>query len=129
MCRIGELGIAVEGDDRVAVPLLPQALRGRGRQRGASVAAPFREVATRQEADGAQQRDRDRLSVVEDRVLAEPIYAQGKTARRAADGDEVVKARVRGRGLDPPGADLERSEEHTSELQSRGHLVCRLLLE
>src|SRR5690625_6150375 len=26
------------------------------------------------------------------------------------------------------GADL-RSEEHTSELQSRGHLVCRLLLE
>src|SRR5690625_6245793 len=25
--------------------------------------------------------------------------------------------------------DMERSEEHTSELQSRGHLVCRLLLE
>src|SRR5439155_20337722 len=24
---------------------------------------------------------------------------------------------------------LHRSEEHTSELQSRGHLVCRLLLE
>src|SRR5437870_7551540 len=24
---------------------------------------------------------------------------------------------------------LARSEEHTSELQSRGHLVCRLLLE
>src|SRR5437870_6869228 len=28
---------------------------------------------------------------------------------------------VKGRGV--------RSEEHTSELQSRGHLVCRLLLE
>src|SRR5439155_3556754 len=28
----------------------------------------------------------------------------------------------------PPGT-FERSEEHTSELQSRGHLVCRLLLE
>src|SRR5437870_10290358 len=29
-----------------------------------------------------------------------------------------------------PGGDLAgRSEEHTSELQSRGHLVCRLLLE
>src|SRR2546422_5914267 len=26
-------------------------------------------------------------------------------------------------------ADVERSEEHTSELQSRLHLVCRLLLE
>src|SRR5439155_26264478 len=24
---------------------------------------------------------------------------------------------------------INRSEEHTSELQSRGHLVCRLLLE
>src|SRR5690625_5610842 len=24
---------------------------------------------------------------------------------------------------------VKRSEEHTSELQSRGHLVCRLLLE
>src|SRR5690625_6150536 len=28
-----------------------------------------------------------------------------------------------------PVALLDRSEEHTSELQSRGHLVCRLLLE
>src|SRR5690625_6367291 len=27
------------------------------------------------------------------------------------------------------GRRQERSEEHTSELQSRGHLVCRLLLE
>src|SRR5690625_6359642 len=26
-------------------------------------------------------------------------------------------------------ATFDRSEEHTSELQSRGHLVCRLLLE
>src|SRR3712207_8886571 len=34
---------------------------------------------------------------------------------------------------DPPDVDLdlcsERSEEHTSELQSRQYLVCRLLLE
>src|SRR5690625_5760710 len=27
------------------------------------------------------------------------------------------------------GFPYSRSEEHTSELQSRGHLVCRLLLE
>src|SRR5205809_4403920 len=35
-------------------------------------------------------------------------------------------------GLEPALADLQghdRSEEHTSELQSRLHLVCRLLLE
>src|SRR5690625_405188 len=31
--------------------------------------------------------------------------------------------------LDDVFAHLGRSEEHTSELQSRGHLVCRLLLE
>src|SRR5437660_7262753 len=29
----------------------------------------------------------------------------------------------------PGGRVPTRSEEHTSELQSRGHLVCRLLLE
>src|SRR5690625_6173391 len=28
-----------------------------------------------------------------------------------------------------PAVLTDRSEEHTSELQSRGHLVCRLLLE
>src|SRR5690554_7020193 len=31
--------------------------------------------------------------------------------------------------LDEAKAVRERSEEHTSELQSRPHLVCRLLLE
>src|SRR6266702_3752252 len=30
--------------------------------------------------------------------------------------------------VEPPSKPV-RSEEHTSELQSRGHLVCRLLLE
>src|SRR5690625_6111096 len=31
--------------------------------------------------------------------------------------------------VNPNRVRLIRSEEHTSELQSRGHLVCRLLLE
>src|SRR3989442_9494742 len=31
--------------------------------------------------------------------------------------------------LNPDGHSDRRSEEHTSELQSRPHLVCRLLLE
>src|SRR5437660_2959224 len=43
--------------------------------------------------------------------------------RTGADLRRLPKARV-GRRTDP-----SRSEEHTSELQSRGHLVCRLLLE
>src|SRR2546429_4156488 len=33
------------------------------------------------------------------------------------------------RGLELGAVDFVRSEEHTSELQSRLHLVCRLLLE
>src|SRR5690625_6195862 len=32
-------------------------------------------------------------------------------------------------GPESPWSLRPRSEEHTSELQSRGHLVCRLLLE
>src|SRR2546429_5873223 len=38
---------------------------------------------------------------------------------------EAVQEAACGRALAPVG----RSEEHTSELQSRLHLVCRLLLE
>src|SRR5690625_5681052 len=37
--------------------------------------------------------------------------------------------RAPGRGDGPQLPLQRRSEEHTSELQSRGHLVCRLLLE
>src|SRR2546422_3872951 len=45
---------------------------------------------------------------------------------RACPGDRTDRRRR------PDGEDqleLDRSEEHTSELQSRLHLVCRLLLE
>src|SRR5690625_7068149 len=38
------------------------------------------------------------------------------------------EVRATGQELDQH-AEQQRSEEHTSELQSRGHLVCRLLLE
>src|SRR6185503_20488278 len=42
-----------------------------------------------------------------------------------------LKRSVRRTGLSRAGTDIwsPRSEEHTSELQSRLHLVCRLLLE
>src|SRR5437870_7656777 len=42
------------------------------------------------------------------------------------DGSDRCPARKR---CSQPPAPTPRSEEHTSELQSRGHLVCRLLLE
>src|SRR5690625_6674897 len=55
----------------------------------------------------------------------------------SSDGEEapwrIIAADSRAAPRRPTGRDLrdarERSEEHTSELQSRGHLVCRLLLE
>src|SRR5690554_7777261 len=40
-------------------------------------------------------------------------------------GVSVIEQNLDTQGLD----NFERSEEHTSELQSRPHLVCRLLLE
>src|SRR5690348_17445382 len=39
------------------------------------------------------------------------------------------KARVARKGMGKSGGARVRSEEHTSELQSPVHLVCRLLLE
>src|SRR3712207_7639770 len=47
--------------------------------------------------------------------------------RDAGPGDERVLAALRGERA--AGHRDDRSEEHTSELQSRQYLVCRLLLE
>src|SRR5439155_20403444 len=54
-----------------------------------------------------------------------PIYAplSFRSLNRHGDPIEYGIARQRFDVL------FNRSEEHTSELQSRGHLVCRLLLE
>src|SRR5690625_5324045 len=40
--------------------------------------------------------------------------------------DAVLHGEVQKPGLGPLHTEFDRSEEHTSELQSRGHLVCRL---
>src|SRR5690554_7593009 len=67
-----------------------------------------------------------------DVFFREAIYASDMLL---PDGISVVLAMriLKGEKLKKiAGADLfhyERSEEHTSELQSRPHLVCRLLLE
>src|SRR2546429_6235956 len=50
------------------------------------------------------------------------LAALGEEVPQAGGRDDVEHA---GRAAEH----LERSEEHTSELQSRLHLVCRLLLE
>src|SRR5690625_5950588 len=49
------------------------------------------------------------------------LYVKGKEPAKQQPDPE--------KNTEPDTSDQERSEEHTSELQSRGHLVCRLLLE
>src|SRR5437868_9917373 len=53
-------------------------------------------------------------------------FQSGQNARLARDHDCYY---LRVRGHHRVGCDVARSEEHTSELQSRFDLVCRLLLE
>src|SRR5438045_4462123 len=56
--------------------------------------------------------------------------ADGTRRDQGANGDRPADRFRRGAGLDRIGGQAgERSEEHTSELQSLRHLVCRLLLE
>src|SRR5690625_3413078 len=71
--------------------------------------------------------------------LAQLLAAEGIDVTQATLSRDLVELqaeKVRGTGgglvywLPPEGGSPRpRSEEHTSELQSRGHLVCRLLLE
>src|SRR3712207_6995883 len=56
-----------------------------------------------------------------------PERARADAVERALFADEGAVERD-GLGRDAQGL-LQRSEEHTSELQSRQYLVCRLLLE
>src|SRR3712207_7491080 len=54
----------------------------------------------------------------------------GSRVRRVRLQDVVLGPRALvDRAVDLVGGDVHRSEEHTSELQSRQYLVCRLLLE
>src|SRR3712207_8256312 len=76
-----------------------------------------------------------RSGTAEGRAIAETLAAQGRVApilslagltEAQAPADVVVR---RGGFGGVGGLAVYRSEEHTSELQSRQYLVCRLLLE
>src|SRR2546422_2536232 len=57
-----------------------------------------------------------------------PLWLNGSTTDRRTLGSSITSFSA----IDLPSSSrrkLNRSEEHTSELQSRLHLVCRLLLE
>src|SRR2546429_4242942 len=96
-------------------------------------------------AGAAQGRTRQRKGLRRNMVKSVAVIGRGKlgapiAACFAARGFRVeavdlnsTKVEAINRGVAPvhePGLqELMRSEEHTSELQSRLHLVCRLLLE
>src|SRR5204862_6580299 len=64
-------------------------------------------------------------------VLAQPVIDSADRIRRvvaAVISLDEINTTFKSVDL-PRGATLTRSEEHTSELQSRRELVCRLLLE
>src|SRR5690625_5381190 len=60
-------------------------------------------------------------------ISGSPPAPRRRSARRS--GWTPVRSSPTPSGLGVDAAVHGRSEEHTSELQSRGHLVCRLLLE
>src|SRR6266567_3606090 len=81
----------------------------------------------------ARQVERDRAAAFGERRLGEhPAVEVGAKAMHQHDRGRLPGAEIEDPQLLAAGIDVareERSEEHTSELQSQSNLVCRLLLE
>src|SRR5699024_12834443 len=97
---------------------------------GARLLPALRSFPTRRSSDLRPQADTHRRS--HDRALhQEGVGVPGRDGSATA-GAATAGALWRWRGADANGGVMvleTRSEEHTSELQSRFDLVCRLLLE
>src|SRR5690625_3933104 len=91
--------------------------------RGAALVSPENTLASFRRAldDGAQLLECD----VHLSADGELVVMHDQTIDRTAEASSPLRS---GAIAELTRAEL-RSEEHTSELQSRGHLVCRLLLE
>src|SRR3712207_7906501 len=74
------------------------------------------------------QNARVALAVALHRVLVQNLDNLAQANLRGRPREPVAALRAARRG-DESGLVQKRSEEHTSELQSRQYLVCRLLLE
>src|SRR5256884_2173557 len=68
-------------------------------------------------------------SQIPDEVAFERLRRRAELEGRADDTDEAIQRRLENYHRETEPLIEYRSEEHTSELQSRLHLVCRLLLE
>src|SRR5206468_9337845 len=73
------------------------------------------------------------MSSVQRRSLVRDLFVSAalrfRTLRRSLRVPDLLLDEDEGAGHGRPRGPDERSEEHTSELQSRSDLVCRLLLE
>src|SRR2546422_10621015 len=87
------------------------------------------ERASEREVINAQP---ERGGAVEDRFAADRlvgIHRDWAAGLGVEEGCAALVLSANEDGVRVPGGIVARSEEHTSELQSRLHLVCRLLLE
>src|SRR5437870_13204203 len=121
-CDSGRSGAAVDGAQaRAELELRSSGARGQS-QPGVS------DVHAHRDRNGARRQDLGKVGT--------SPGEQNRGADSSATGGDCLSTSCGGREKDAPryngnGSEhsLSRSEEHTSELQSRGHLVCRLLLE
>src|SRR5206468_10719027 len=98
----------------------PPPLQGRVKRVGVYAARPPRpppSFPTRRSSDLILER------------IAEIVYDDPREACRERPGERHDKGQIEQRTRDPRTDARRRSEEHTSELQSRSDIVCRLPLE
>src|SRR6266498_5835613 len=100
---------------------------GKGRWSQSSLMrSAFSSVCARKRS-GIADLSRHILRLVRSVVLA-ALERQQKESSDSRSGRHLGIDEAHSHGCRRPGL-RDRSEEHTSELQSRPHLVCRLLLE
>src|SRR5439155_12589448 len=142
--RFGLQQVELAVQERAARELTGLGRAGTRQDKGGDARGGNEEPAVRRDLHQILARERARPGKARRQDLIERLAAGGvdeaRAARRAgrrreewaeATGRDVERPRAgkteqRQRGTAGRGG---RSEEHTSELQSRGHLVCRLLLE
>src|SRR5436305_5005155 len=71
-----------------------------------------------------------KYAVVIPAMPAPTTHTSARVSSASADSDGITAVAIQTEVVSPELLfKVPRSEEHTSELQSRPHLVCRLLLE
>src|SRR5690625_4436661 len=111
----------IAGDGTTTATVLAQALVNEGLRLVAAGAAPG-EVKKGVEAA---------VKVLQERLLENAVEVSGDNVAHVAaiSSGETEIGELLAKAFDTVGVNgvITRSEEHTSELQSRGQLVCRLL--